>query len=165
MQILSRIAAILGLVIGFAALVPAASAGEVLASKALYATETGNPLLQRVDYKPCCYSYRTGQYYRYSTKTCWRVEGRIVDDRFCRGYDGWQGRDRWRDRDDRWRDPRWQDPRWNGGGHDPRWNGGGQGYQQLCCKRGRKEWWVQSVWECQNRRHGSIVHPSYCVRY
>jgi hypothetical protein len=152
MNILSRFMAILGLAFGMAAFSAAATAGDAQVSKAAYSAERGSSLLQLVNNKPCCYSYRTGTYHRYSTKTCWRVDGRVVDDRYCRGGN-WRN-DHWRD--DRWRDQRWQDPRWNGGGH---------GFQQLCCKRGRKEWWVQSVWECQNRRYGSIVHPSYCVRH
>jgi hypothetical protein len=153
MSIVSRIFA--ALVLGCAALLGAnaATASGLQASKAVYATENGNPLLQHISRKPCCYSYNSGTFGRYSAKTCYRINGRLVDDRYCQGNGYGYGHDQnWRD--DRWRDQRWQDPRW----HQP------QG-QLLCCKRGRKEWWVQSVWECSNRRNGAIVHPNYCVRH
>jgi hypothetical protein len=151
MTIFSRLASIaalaLMLALGFGG---AAQAAGV--SKASYAADAQNPLLQLVSDKPCCYSYRTGTYQRFSPKTCYRVEGRIVDDRFCGGG-------RWDN--DRWNDRPFYPPH---GGPRPNWN---PQYQQqgLCCKRGRKEWWVNSPYDCHQRRRGVLVHPSYCYKY
>jgi hypothetical protein len=120
-------------------------------SKAAYAVDAQNPLLQLVSDKPCCYSYRTGTYQRFSAKTCYRVEGRIVDDRYCGGGNYYNNNQ-----------PYYRP--YSGPRPQPNWNPQYQG-SSLCCKRGRKEWWVSSPYECAKRRHGVIVHPSQCHKY
>jgi hypothetical protein len=128
-------------------------------SKASYAANAQNPLLQLVSDKPCCYSYRTGTYQRFSPKTCYRVEGRIVDDRYCGGGNYY---DRRQPNYNPYYQPNHQPyvaprPRHN---WNPQYQQGGS----LCCKRGRKEWWVSSHHECAQRRNGQLVHPSYCYK-
>lgn len=166
MQIVSRIAAMIVMALAMAFGGAAAFAAELQASKAVYSTAPGDALFQSVSNKPCCFDPNSGLFRRFSGQTCWRLRGQLVDDRFCRGgYDNrWGGGQNWHDPrynpPQHWQDPRYHQPQpWQ----DPRWGGGHSGYS-LCCKRGRKEWWVQSVWECSNRRRGAIVHPSLCYK-